>query len=258
MNPTPLPPLLPAYGQASHPVYRSWTYAPHGVPRSVLVQPVRRGGLRVSEAILFNVTAAFLQENVIIALRRSSNWNTAQIRNRVSGVLQMNNIGDGRHAHTMNLDVRDITAAALRESFERATAQGSNPDLDFYDVEWSFWINPLNFMGGRGGDGKLAGTISLGYKPGDDEKVGCAATAIALFLAVYVQGKRLYTQKKYHEAFSRKAKQLESDLGWEEYVPAGRLKEFVALEAYKDMRIVLIRPLLDSSMRGVDVVSFYY
>ncbi len=51
------------------------------------------------------------------------NWTNARLRN-ITGILQMNNIGPGAHAHTGDVRVRDITRQYAIDMFERATAAG--------------------------------------------------------------------------------------------------------------------------------------
>jgi hypothetical protein len=161
-----------------------------GVPKSVTlraVNPAARGIVQ-DYYILMGAIGRRLQGEVARRVGNYNiNWSIANILDRTEGTLQMRNYGDDRHAHTEHLVLRDVNNDSIFEIFERATANGSNPDLSPYEVEWSYTIIPTtidighsklytNTKGYEGllihGDGLECGVvaITLGVMDRDREK----------------------------------------------------------------------------------------
>ncbi len=146
-------------------------------PKSSTMRPIRRAGNNVPEIRIMELIADTLRRRMIQRVRTFTGWTDHQIRTRIRGSLQMNNIDGGRHAHNENLTLSELTTERIFEILERATGQGSNPDLTIYHVEWMYWINPLTLhVGGSESQDKHRGCDTFEWK-GDDYP-GCAALSI--------------------------------------------------------------------------------
>lgn len=61
----------------------------------------------------------------------------------------MSNLEDnGNRVVWENQFYRNITPEFLLNVFERARANGSNPTLTIWEIEFKYWINPRNFNQG--------------------------------------------------------------------------------------------------------------
>jgi len=122
-----------------------------GHPDTITITPTARGGIMISEARVFTQVGDALRAAIYQELRPYRQlWTNNNLRRNVTGILQMNNIDDSRHAHTEDIEVSNINFEAIQEIFFKATGAGSNPDLTIYNVEFTYWINPLSFDTGRG------------------------------------------------------------------------------------------------------------
>jgi hypothetical protein len=111
-------------------------------PVSVTIRPIRTGGTNASIPQVIMAIGNKLQTEVLRVINRYNFWTRQQSLDRVIGLLQMQNIGDARHMQTKNVLLADLNEDNCIEIFEIATGSGSNPDLDVYETEWMYYINP--------------------------------------------------------------------------------------------------------------------
>ena len=121
---------------------------PHGdgSPDTVSVTPICRGGSIYNEENVFATIASSIQSSVIDAVKAfNPNFSDSSL-NSVNGILQMNNINDYRKAHTTDLNLGEFGISEIQEIFERVVEHG---EISIFDVEFSFWINPLSLKAGN-------------------------------------------------------------------------------------------------------------
>lgn len=240
----------------SRPTYSSTVENnPDGTPHTITITPVRRAGEEVTEDQVFTTVADALQSRVLTALHPFRQlWNGRTIRRTVTGILQMTNIDDSRHAHTEDLNLVDMNSRVIADIFHRASGAGSNPHLSIYSVEFSYWINPLSYQTGRG-EATILRTIGL-YKPTlktpqveGMPTVNCAAASLAFLL-----GKEGFYGESFcdHVSQPRKKKQwcrIALDImemcRWEESISIAQLKDFV--QVFKEYRVVVVNTITRSS-----------
>ena len=122
---------------------------PHGdgSPDTVSVKPIFRGDSVDNEQVIYATLASAIQAATIEAVKAfSPNFSDLSLGS-INGILQMNNTDDYRHAHTADLNLGDFGVAEIQEIFERVVEYG---EISIYDVEFSFWINPLSLKAGKG------------------------------------------------------------------------------------------------------------
>jgi hypothetical protein len=167
-------------------------------PSLIIMRPVRRAGEQYNELQIMNQLAHLMQQELYRLLRLYlPTWSTQQIRNNFRGSLMMYNWDNEGHTHAENISIDDINGDFFDQAFQDATANGSNPDLQIYDVEWKVWINPnslevggqssfTNIRGLKGIDmwNKKLKTITH-YVNGEKQEIkhddiGCATFSLAL------------------------------------------------------------------------------
>ena len=74
----------------------------------------------------------------------------------VRGALQMENIDDPQNdaqvARVANIGITGITGDTFMDLFDNATHPGSNPNLNVFDVQWVYWVNPHSLHIGFAGN----------------------------------------------------------------------------------------------------------
>lgn len=180
-----------------------------GRPKYVLLRPIRTAGNQVRMEDITEYIATQMKRLVyryvgeyspFIVHPRSRQW----IDDNVQGTIQMRNIEDhGRAAHARDVLVGNIDVFAIDELFELATQQGSNPDLDFYQVEWSFLIHANTIEGGAGKGWKnfkdLKGLANYDWPHDDPMPCGIIALVQGYFKQarnINLTGKRISKGKK--------------------------------------------------------------
>ena len=121
---------------------------PHGdgSPDIVTVKPICRGGSKYNDESVFSAIASSIQSSVIDAVKAFNTEFTDSSLSNIDGILQMNNINDYRKAHTADLILGEFGIAEIQEIFERVVEYG---EISIFDVEFSFWINPLSLKAGN-------------------------------------------------------------------------------------------------------------
>ena len=121
---------------------------PHGdgSPDTVSITPICRGGSMYNEEDIFATIASSIQSSVIDAVKAfNPNFSNSSLGS-INGILQMNNINDYRKAHTADLILGEFGIEEIQEIFERVVEYG---EISIFDVEFSFWINPLSLKAGN-------------------------------------------------------------------------------------------------------------
>lgn len=204
---------LPALSHTSLPVFEAHVDripdVPGGRPRYVYVRPIRVAGSQVRIEEIFEMIADQLQRAVYRYVGEYRPFtihpkSRAWMDEHIKGTMQMNNIEDnGAKAHTKDVGIDEIDSDMIQELFERATAQGSNPDLDFYEVEWTFLIhaNTIDFGAARRYKNYLDLKGLVPYEWPLDEQMPCGVIA---FVQGYLKHHPKYqclkpTSKKYEQ-----------------------------------------------------------
>lgn len=240
----------------SRPVYQSSIdRAANGRPTHITITPVRRAGENVTETEVFATIADALRSLVLLTLQPYRQlWTRNSIRRAVTGILQMRNIDDQRHAHTEDLNLADLETSSIAEIFHRATGAGSNPHLSIYMVEFTYWINPLSFENGRGSaiSHRTAGLYKFTLKTPlvpNGESINCAASALIYLLAKegrYGDSfKEKIGQRRYVSRWYSLSLDLMHQLNWQEQISTAQIKDFVKL--YPTYRVVVVNIITNSS-----------
>jgi hypothetical protein len=116
-----------------------------GSPNIVSVTQIQRGYTCYDEQYIFSSVASTLQSVVIAELKSFSIAISESSLRNVNGIIQMNNITDFRHAHTADVDLCDLSIHHIQNIFEKVVEYG---EIGIFDVEFSFWINPLSLKAG--------------------------------------------------------------------------------------------------------------
>ena len=249
-----------------------------GHPDTITITPTARGGIMISEARVFTQVGDALRAAIYQELRPYRQlWTNNNLRRNVTGILQMNNIDDSRHAHTEDIEVSNINFEAIQEIFFKATGAGSNPDLTIYNVEFTYWINPLSFDTGRGKSWSLFTqgiiVINIGIihqtlnvpKVANDPRctriVNCAASSIVFILAREgYYGTTFQTkigQKREMKNWYLRSIDLMDKFNWKEDVLVSQIPEFV--KHFPKYRIVIVNTITRSSstrdFKGVEYIE---
>lgn len=149
----------------------------------ITLRLVRRAAERFSDISILNLIARRLKSELYRNLRRQlQGWTDQRIRRQLRFSIFMsnwNNLNNAGVSHDTQLS--DLTGAFLEEMFERATAEGSNPDLEMYDLVWRVWVNPASIReGGAPSDFWLPGLVKTHQLKNDPGNIGCATLALAI------------------------------------------------------------------------------
>ena len=157
------------------PVFRVDEYNHGDIPISITIKPVRTASANISLMRTMMVIGDTMRKEVLRAIQRHRDWSTQNTLRRTTGYLQMNNMGDARHAHAENVRLEDMDGDKCMEIFELATGNGSNPDLNIYEVEWCYYINRGSIEAGAAKEWtnteNFNGLLPYVWK---DAPVGCA------------------------------------------------------------------------------------
>jgi len=151
----------------------------------VTLRPMRQAGRRFQTVDIFRNFADRLRTEIYRDLRPAGLADHA-IRNRARVSVFMNNWNNpGNNARRQNILVRELNNDLFTDMFEDALANGSNPDLDIYDVIWKVWINPASIQGAgsKEQEEKHMGLYSFDWELKDckgvpKEMIGCAAKVL--------------------------------------------------------------------------------
>ena len=118
-----------------------------GVPEIVSVRPIIRGDHNEEEEdqLIYSTIATTLRSAVVNAVQSTSSDMATISYNNIDGILQMNNTSDHRHAHTADVRLNTLDSGDIQSLFERVADYG---EITIYDIEFSYWINPLSLMAG--------------------------------------------------------------------------------------------------------------
>lgn len=183
----------------------------------VTLRPVRQAGRDQTNIDIFGHFAARLRTEIYRDLRPTGLADRT-IRNRVRISIFMNNwVNPGNQARRQNILVRDLNDDLLSDMFEDALANGSQPDLDIYDLLWKVWINPASIEvgGSREKEDKQPGLYSFvaelkTVKGIDKETIGCAA--IVLGVGYEKKEKALGSHYTRQPGFTKTLHELQNEL----------------------------------------------
>ena len=242
-----LPPLRPN-NRATVEVDR--IYDATGLLTYITLRPIRRAGDRYANLAIFNAFASRLRSDIYRNVRaQRPGWSDVRIRNQLRVSIFMTNWTNlGQSSVEEDVQITNINGHTFVDMFERATANGSNPTLDIYDVMWKVWINPASLIeGGEDNDPKpepedfekKSGIVKNTKLFKDDGTVGCAAHALAVGLDLKNVDRK--TRRDRDGRFTQFCKDLQDKLEFEfpKRATIFELQKFVRL--YPDYRLVVIQ-----------------
>ena len=242
------------YQQLQRPLHNTSlpVYSVHSIrtrnnrPEIITIEATRRGGSFISPDQLYASIGNALQSAVYNELRNYPIlWRNGRLLNRVTGILQMENITDRKHAHTRNIRPSELNFRVIQEIFERATSSGSNIDLSIYDVNFSYWINPDSFIMGAGNGSKTwaestKGIVPITYKtPSGEYPINCAASSLVYLLAKSgYYGNSFKAHVSRNTPWYKKSYEFMRDLQWEETISISQLEDFT--QKFSEYRVVCV------------------
>ena len=217
-------------------------------PEFIYIEAIMRGGVMIPHDTVFVAIGDALRAAVYQQLREwPALWQNGAPRQRVTGMLLMNNLNDNKGAHTENMRPSEINFSAIQEIFERATTSGSTPDLDIYDVKFGYWINPLSFTQGAGNGSQVfaertPGILKESYKVPmlkGNQPLNCAAYGIAYTLLKQdYYGKSAKAHASRPTFMAKKTLEIMNQLDWGDTISIANLQDFT--DHFKDWRIVVV------------------
>lgn len=233
-------------------------------PLSATVRPIRLAGAYVSMDRIFASIAGTLKRHTTNVSRDYKyEWSDHQIERRVVGTLMMADLGTGRGgAIKNNLRIGDITNDVIMDLFNRATGNGSNPDLSLYQVQWiyNFHSTSWEIGGAKNAFSKLKGLVD--YKWDHIEPVSCGLISLVQglvqlgLLGTPTMRKKSYAVGPLAKSFKALCLALLQFAPYPDEMSEAQLLELVV--TFKNIRLVIIRPTLSCSLpfmrQGADYV----
>ena len=230
-----------------------------GTPLSITVRPIFTPGDRIHD--VYEGTSGELKRQVVRAIIRNNPLfsNTRNIEN-VTGGVQMTNIDSSAACKFEHVSVENITSDLFEAMFDRVTGQGSNQELNIYEVEWSFLINPNSLARGSlkkwKNSRKYEGLIVY-----DTEEFPCGVVSLAVGLVFADEEykawrSKIHPGKSKNHLFNTLCRQINSLCGKDE-MTVQELLDVVHLPNFKNKRIVIIRPRDKNWTRGSAVGEDY-
>ena len=187
--------------------------------------------------------AVDIRQRVAEAVVRYTGWDIRTAKRRIKGRLVASGGREGYSNGKVINWLRDLDGAMLLEILEDIQQNGSNPEMDFYEVIWEFWIVPQSITGGASKNVRKpswhTGTAyAKTWKGYEDEfgDISCAAFSICWGLYSSVKAKGYF---RINNAI-KDARNLMNELDWEAFVTIGELESFV--NCYTDKKLVVINP----------------
>lgn len=227
----------------------------NGIPTGGTLRPVRVAGRNVPTDRVITQIADELRRQVLRIIRPyRRQWSDARIRRTVEGTLQMSNMGDARHAHAEHVELRNLNSELIHQIFDRATGQGSNPELDLYEVEWTFNIHRNTLEVGRARfwkNTKIKGLLPFNWPVEDDRIVSCGIVAFTRALCLFdpnLKRKTNYGLKGSQGAwFRRLCVEIRDKVGiTSESMTFQDVLDIVDESDYSEFRIVIVKPAMDN------------
>lgn len=224
-----------------------------GLLTYVTLRPIRRAGDRFLTPAILDSFARRMRSEVYRNIRNQMpQWSDYRIRSQLRlSIFMYNRNNEGRTAAEQDLPMSGITGDTFLQIYEDATAQGSNPDLSIYDIEWKIWINPASLIEGSAqtehtadeekdsDKSNVAGVVNFMKLYKDDGAIGCAAHALAIGIDI----KERPARKRRHRdmKFTEFCQTLQDRLGFEDakHATVFELQKFVLL--YPSYRLVIAR-----------------
>lgn len=224
------------------------------MPSIVTMTPVRRPGDDVSQLSSFDYLARALKRKILQRLRAYLGWTNERLLKVVNGSLMMRNITGNGQTFTDDVSLRDINGETFMDHFARPTASGSAPDLEIWQVEWNYWINPASIQIGRGKNfnnpKNIKGLNYWDYKlfKTYTGTIGCAAIALTIGLVFKIDDQKhknlKHNIKKSQSGFGQYALEIQTALHFEDpmEVTISEMGGFVCV--YKDYRVVVLQSVV--------------
>lgn len=224
-----------------------------GVPHLITFTLVRAGNNIERAAAQL---ATDIRSRVLAAVMRHTGWNRNQAIERTRGVLVATGgeradrpMAQQRRGHNSSaMRIPDLTEDSLNGDtlIDRLIAirtDGSDENIDFWEITWEFWINPAGLVGGASQNVRkpkwhTAVAYSQTWKGYQDDlgNISCAAFSICWGLYSSVKSRHY---ERINNAI-QDARALMTELGWDEFVVVDDLAKFV--QKYPTKKLVVVNP----------------
>jgi hypothetical protein len=215
-------------------------------PRTVTLIPRRLIGDDYPPEILFSFASELrlqVLDSVDLWFRRN---NYVLDPTRIQGALMMYNHENVEHTYLDHLSLNDLNGETFINMFERATGNGSNPDLLIRDVDWRFWINPASIQ--FGGSSNFKNKDELEGISGWDKKLkkipgynladlGCATQALAYGIDLV---EKKYLNRFKNNDFTKFNFDLQHQLAFPNPMAVTVLDMQKIVELYPEYRLVIL------------------
>ena len=246
---------IPAAARRNHQarVELDFLYRPDGLLSYVTLRPVRRAGDRYANPSILKSFAKRLRSEIYRNVRaQMPGWTDFRIRQRLRvSMFMLNSNDEGRTNARRDIRLMDINEHTAMEMYEEATAEGSNPNLDIYQITWKIWINPASLIEGATqiettpeqdadiDNVNTAGVVKYMKLKHDDGSVGCAAHSLAIGIDLKEKPGRY--RRHLDSTFTEFCKTLQDSMGFDDpkFATVFELKKFVYL--YPHYRLAILR-----------------
>jgi len=244
--------ILPATGPTNRAITEiDRVYNTDGLLTYLTIRPIRRAGDEIQNISIFDAYAVELANQIYRAVRViKPDWSDARILQQLRVSVFMTNWNNlGQSATEVGATLGFLTGENFLQMFTNATGNGSNPDLDIYDLMWRVWINPATLH--EGGEDKeateniitekdqIAGIVKNYRLINDDGSIGCGAHSLAIGLDLKIPGRK--TRRNRDGKFTTFCLDLQNKMGFEYAKRATifEMQEFVKI--YPTYRLVIMQ-----------------
>ena len=164
--------------------------------------------------------------------------NRREVLQRIQGYLGASSTVSNRYSRMQHMRASQLTYQSI-QNYLVETIQQSEEEANMSNLEWTFYISPLTYQ--QGGSGKITTKYKTNlykacYEEYSDEEGPISCAAFALNYAMNYVSNRY--KSKSIDYIKSKARQLQTELGWEQFVSMFEFQKFV--EVYPKYRVTLL------------------
>lgn len=187
--------------------------------------------------------AVDMRQRVAEAVVRYTGWDIRRAKRETKGRLVASGGREGYSNGRVINWMRDLDGQMLLEILADIQQNGSNPDMDFYEVIWEFWIVPQSIVGGASRNVRKPSwhtqtEYSRTWQGYEDEEGDISCAAYSICYGMYSSLKSKHYERKRN--CIRDARNLMKELGWDAFVSFNQLQNFV--DHYPTKKLVVINP----------------
>jgi len=215
----------------------------NGMVSMITLRPIRQINRMDVPITLVTNFATEIRTLLYISLR-TLGYSDLQISNRTRiSIFMYNWNNDGNTNARTNVSISALNGDTFMEMFEEATATGSNPLLDLFDVVWKVWLNPnsVNAAGSNAKESKVPGLYAFNWTPAKHASVVVSRLGCAAKVLMYGKSKKedRYAQPTREKSFTKDIYDLQTKMKFHDPldVTVIELYEFVLL--YPNYRVAI-------------------